>query len=147
MVSSARFSRSIRRSFRWAAEKGFSLVEILIVVSIMALLVAVVGPNVMRQFDKSKVKTARIQIEQIRAALDIYSVDVGRYPDEREGLKALVEQPGGVAGWQGPYLRDGRLPLDPWGRPFELKVAANGALRIVATGAPSGEETAVELSR
>jgi len=81
-------------------------------------LVGLIGPNALRQFESSKAKTAQVQIEQLRSALDMYSLDVGRYPSQGEGLKALVEAGGAPAGWNGPYLRDGRLPLDPWGKPY-----------------------------
>jgi len=147
MGFSVQFSRSIhsskaaRRAIR-AAEAGFSLVEILIVVAIMGLLIGLVGPNVIRQFEGSKAKTAAIQIQQIRSALDIYLTDVGRYPSESEGLQALISASGGAAGWAGPYLRDGRLPNDPWGRPYRYQPTADMPNRVIslgADGAPGGE--------
>jgi general secretion pathway protein G len=121
---------------------GFSLVEILIVVTIMGLLVGLVGPNVMRQFETSKSKTANIQIQQIRAAMDIYLTDVGRYPGEGDGIAALVAAPSGVGNWSGPYLKDGRIPLDPWGRAYIFQPTADMPNRVVSYGAdgtPGGE--------
>jgi general secretion pathway protein G len=151
MVCSALFYRLIHLSKakgragmprRRRASAGFSLVEILIVVSIMGLLVGLVGPNLIRQFEGSKAKTANIQIQQIRAAMDIFLTDVGRYPTESEGLNALVSAPGGVQGWGGPYLRDGQMPLDPWGRPYQFQPSGDKPNRVIsygADGAPGGE--------
>ncbi|MEM6356800.1 MAG: type II secretion system major pseudopilin GspG [Pseudomonadota bacterium] len=121
--------------------RGFSLVEMLVVVAIVGLLIGLVGPAAMRQLQSSRSTTAAAQIHQIRAAIDIYTLDVGRYPNQTEGLNALVANPGGVRGWNGPYLRDGRLPEDPWGVPFAYSVQ-NGKIVIKsfgADGAPGGE--------
>jgi general secretion pathway protein G len=133
--------RAVRRERR-RASAGFSLIEILIVVAIMGLLVGLVGPNVMRQFEGSKSKTAYVQIQSLRAALDIFMTDVGRYPADGEGLAALVNGGGGIAGWAGPYLKDGRIPLDPWGRPYRFEPTADMPNRVIslgADGAPGGE--------
>jgi general secretion pathway protein G len=123
-------------------QAGFSLVEILIVVSIMGLLIGLVGPNVMRQFESSKAKAANIQVQQIRAAMDIFLTDVGRYPSESDGLAALLTPPPGATSWAGPYLKDGRLPLDPWGRAYLFQPSTDMPNRVVsygADGAPGGE--------
>lgn len=142
MAFSAQFSQSTmssrqrraRRRVARRASAGFSLIEILIVVSIMGLLVGLVGPHVMRQFEGSKSKTANIQIQQLRTAMDIYMTDVGRYPSESEGIAALVSG-GGVPGWAGPYLADGRIPNDPWGRPYRFVPTPDMPNRIVSLGA------------
>lgn len=98
--------------------RGFSLVEMLVAVAIIGLLVGLVGPAAMRQLQGSRVKTTEAQIAQIRTALDIFQIDTGRLPSESEGLAALIANPGAVPGWNGPYLRDGRMPVDAWGAAF-----------------------------
>ena len=146
MVCSVRSSRSTIRSARRRAEAGFSLIEILIVVAIMGLLVGIVGPNVMAQFQSSKTKTAEIQVEEMRAALDTFAMDVGRYPTEKEGLEALVDGTRRIPGWKGPYLRGGKLPLDPWTRPYRYSYQ-KGEPRIAASGAPGGSGANEDLVR
>jgi general secretion pathway protein G len=98
-------------------EEGFTLVEILIVVIIIGLLAALVGPKLFGKVSSAKLKAAKAQIELFGTALDAFRLDVGRYPTGDEGLKALREKPSGVDGWQGPYLPK-EIPLDPWGRPY-----------------------------
>lgn len=123
-------------------QNGFSLVEILIVVGIIGLLVGLVGPSALRQFQSSKTKATEIQIEQLKSALDLFLLDVGRYPDASEGLEILVRKPVGIANWNGPYLRDGKLPVDPWGRAYNMKVTSDSVIQIESLGAdgqPGGE--------
>src|SRR3972149_12128639 len=98
-------------------DQGFTLIELLVVLVILGLLAALVGPSVLRQGEKAKPKTARVQIENLAAALDIFKLDVGRYPDENEGLGALRERPAGLASWDGPYL-ERAVGADPWGRAY-----------------------------
>jgi general secretion pathway protein G len=95
---------------------GFTLIELLVVLVILGLLAGVVGPQVMKYLGSSKSKTARLQIEELSAALDLYRLELGRYPSSEEGLTALVQPPGVVeARWQGPYLKKKTVPKDPWG--------------------------------
>ncbi len=108
-----------RRRFR-KGEKGFTLMELLIVMVILGLLAALVGPKLFSKVGKAKIKTAKAQIALLETALDEFRLDVGRYPTTEEGLKALVENPG-VKGWDGPYLKKKKVPLDPWGNPYHYK--------------------------
>src|SRR6204780_2450766 len=99
-------------------EAGFTLVEILVVITIIGLIMAIVGPRVLNYLGESKVKAARIQIESLSSALDLYYLDSGRYPGTSEGLAALVQRPGNTAEWNGPYLKGAAVPNDPWGHPY-----------------------------
>src|SRR5690349_25160948 len=86
------------------SEGGFTLVELLVVITIIALIMGIVGPRVLNYLTESKAKTAKIQIECFSSALDLFFLDTGRYPNNSEGLSALVRRPGNVASWNGPYL-------------------------------------------
>src|SRR5215510_11490399 len=97
----ATLSISKRKARR--GEDGFTLVEILVVITIIGMIVALVGPRVLNYLGESKVKTARIQIQSFAAALDLYYLDTGRYPLNSEGLDALVQRGSGIATWNGPY--------------------------------------------
>ena len=127
---------------RARAIAGFTLVELLVVLAILTLLAGLVGPRVLGQLGGAKSKTAAVQIADIDKALELYKLDVGRFPSTEEGLQALVQKPATVAsGWSGPYLK-GALPTDPWGKPYRYQLGANGAVEIVslgADGAPGGE--------
>lgn len=125
-------------------EAGYSLMEILIVVAIIGLLLALVSPRLMNQFDRSKVVAAQAQVREIKATLDIFRLDVGRYPTAAEGLSVLIVPPGDESAlslWQGPYLEE--LPEDPWGNTY-VYIAADNArsaqvLSYGADGAEGGE--------
>lgn len=97
--------------------RGFSLIEIMVVMIIIGLLAGLVGPKLFGQLGKAKQKTAKAQIEMIMAALDAYRLDVGSYPSQQEGLDALVSNPG-VDDWAGPYLAKPQIPEDPWKNPY-----------------------------
>lgn len=103
---------------RRAAQRGFTLVELLVVITIIGLIMGLVGPRVLNYLTESKVKAAKIQIESLSSALDLYFLDVGRYPTTSEGLAALVRRPGSTASWNGPYLKGGLVPADPWGNGY-----------------------------
>ncbi|MES9823886.1 MAG: type II secretion system major pseudopilin GspG [Candidatus Thiodiazotropha endolucinida] len=97
---------------------GFTLIELLVVMAILAMLAGLVGPKVMNALGESKSKTARVQLEELSAALDIYRLDTGNYPRSHHGLRALVERVDGVENWNGPYLKKRKLPKDPWGTDY-----------------------------
>lgn len=101
-------------------KRGFTLVELLIVVTIIILLAGLVGQNLFKRLGKGKQATAKAQIEMLGQALDQYKLDIGRYPSTQEGLEALITNPG-VEGWEGPYLKKNVIPKDPWGRPYKYE--------------------------
>ncbi len=118
ILSSLSRRRSGRVSGRLAVRSGYSLLEILVVLAIIALIAAVVGPRLFAQLDRSKTQTARLQIRSIEAALQTMRLDIGRLPTEQEGLQLLMQADvNQTPGWSGPYL-DRSLPSDPWGRPY-----------------------------
>lgn len=101
--------------------RGFSLIELMIVLVILGLIAGIVGPQAMKYLGRGKSQSAKVQIENISAALDMYRLEVGNYPTSSEGLKALVAAPSGARGWNGPYLKKGDVPLDPWNNEYQYK--------------------------
>lgn len=122
--------------------RGFTLIELLVVLVILTLLAGLVGPKVLDQLGGAKVKTARVQIGELEQAADLYKLDVGRYPTDAEGLRALVEPPATARGWNGPYLKKG-LPDDPWGNAYQYKFPGRSGnpdiFTFGADGRPGGE--------
>lgn len=102
---------------------GFTLLEVLVVLVILGLLAAVVaGPQIFKYLGTAKSEAAKVQLQQISSALDLYRLEVGRYPTDEEGLTALVQAPSGVPKWSGPYLKKKEAIVDPWGRQFLYKM-------------------------
>jgi general secretion pathway protein G len=99
-------------------QRGFTLLELLVVLAILGLLIGLVAPAALRQLESSKEKIAHQSIERIAGVLDIYKLDVGTYPTTEQGLSALIARPTGITRWNGPYLKGENVPQDPWGRPF-----------------------------
>jgi general secretion pathway protein G len=138
-VFARRNTEACNRHFR-RSEAGFTLVEMLVVITIIGLIMSLVGPRVLTYLSDSKAKTARIQIQGFSSALDLYHIDIGRYPTSAEGLGALAQKPDGAASWNGPYLSGNSVPKDPWGRPYIYKFPGqHGAYDIVSLG-PEGRE-------
>jgi general secretion pathway protein G len=125
---------------REGREAGFTLVEMLVVITIIGLIMSLVGPRVLNYLSESKVKAAKIQIESLSAALDLFYLDNGRYPAANEGLTALVQRPSSASGWNGPYLKTNGVPADPWGRPYLYKVPGDHAPYEIASYGSSGPE-------
>src|SRR5437763_2471900 len=99
-------------------ERGFTLLELLVVLAILGLLVGLVAPAALRQLGSAKEKIEHQSIERLATVLDMFKLDVGRYPTTEQGLQALITPPTGVSRWSGPYLKGDKLPEDPWGHPF-----------------------------
>ncbi len=102
------------------AGSGFTLLELLVVMVIIGLLAAYVGPKYFSQIGKSEIKVTKAQIDALEKALDAYRLDVGRYPSTEQGLAALDARPNNEAKWQGPYLKKA-VPADPWGKPYQYR--------------------------
>ena len=101
-------------------ERGFTLIELIVVIIILGLVVGLVGPRIFGRVGQSKQAAAKAQIELLGAGLDQYRLDVGSYPSSGQGLDALVRNPG-VANWNGSYLKKQAIPKDPWGNPYHYK--------------------------
>ncbi len=147
MITIARLQFSNIRSARRDGERGFTLVEMLVVITIIGLIMALVGPRVLNYLSESKVKAARIQIESFSSALDLFYLDNGRSPSSSEGLPALVQRPATSSSWNGPYLKTGAEPSDPWGRPYIYRSPADHAPYEIASYGSSGQpgNTAAEI--
>jgi len=139
-----------RAKRRRNGEAGFTLVEILVVITIIGLIMAIVGPRVLNYLGESKVKAARIQIESLGSALDLYYLDMGRYPNSSDGLAALVQRPGNAEEWNGPYLKGGVVPNDPWGHAYLYRSPVEHAPYEIVSYGSDGQEggagTAADIS-
>jgi general secretion pathway protein G len=131
-------------------ERGFTLVELLVVLAIRGLLAAIATPQVLKYLGKAKTETARVEINNIVTALDLYLIDVGGYPTQQEGLAILVENPGRTSAWRGPYLKTKGAPSDPWGRPYQYRVPGqHGPYDVYTLGAdnaPGGSGDNADVS-
>jgi general secretion pathway protein G len=117
-------------------ERGFTLIELLVVLAILGLLIGLVAPQVMKYLGRARSDAARIEIQNLGGALDLYKLDMRRYPTQQEGLQALVQMPNGVAGWNGPYLQQKTVPPDPWGRPYVYRIPGeHGEFDLYTLGA------------
>jgi general secretion pathway protein G len=135
---------------RRTRERGFTLIEMMVVMVIIGLLMALVGPRFIRQEEKAKLKAARAQIELLGTSLDTYRLDVGRYPSTQEGLAALRQRPFGLDRWDGPYLKK-EVPKDPWDRPYVYRSPGEAGrpydlFSYGADGGPGGDGDARDIT-
>lgn len=132
-------------------QAGFSLIEVLVALAIIGMVMGLVAPRVLGYLSDSKTKTARIQIQSLAAAVDLYFLDTGQYPTAEEGLTALIKKPVGSLTWSGPYLKNGLLPNDPWGKAYIYRVPGDNApYEIVSTsidGRANGDKQVSEAKQ
>ncbi len=130
------------------AKEGFTLIELLIVMVILGLLAALVGPKMFGKTEKAMQSTAKSQISLFETAIDTYRLDVGKFPSTEQGLRVLRERPQGLDKWDGPYLPK-EIPLDPWGNPYDYRSPGeHGAYDIISYGAdgqPGGEGSDMDI--
>ena len=144
---SVRVSTNIRLRYAGGPldrQRGFTLLELLVVLAILGLLIGLVAPAALRQLGSAKEKIAHQSIERLAGVLDIYKLDVGTYPSTEQGLQALITRPTGASHWNGPYLKGEKVPEDPWGRPFVYRSPSQrpaheyDLLSLGPTGQPGG---------
>ncbi len=137
-VENATMTAKIRKT--GTGESGFTLLELLVVLAIMGLLAAIVGPQVIRYLGSSRSQTARVQIKNVAAALELYRLDMGGYPSPEQGLGALVKAPASAPMWNGPYLPQAANLLDPWGQPYRfLAPGKHGEMDVYTLGSDQAE--------
>jgi general secretion pathway protein G len=125
---------------RNVGQDGFTLVEMLVVITIIGLIMGLIGPRVLNYLSESKVKAARIQLQSFSSALDLFYLDAGRFPSTSEGLAVLVQRTAGVSAWNGPYLKGGSLPNDPWNHAYIYRSPGErGPYEIISYGADGQE--------
>lgn len=131
------------------ANAGFTLVELLVVLAILGLLIGLVGPQVMKHLGAAKTDTARLQIADLGAALDLFYLDNSRYPTAEEGLQALVQTPPDTPRWNGPYLKKNKVPQDPWNQDYRYDFPGeHGPYDLYSLGAdnaPGGEKDNADI--
>jgi len=130
--------------------KGFTLLELLVVMVIIGLLVGYVGPRYFSQLGKSEIKAARAQIDALAKALDLYRLDIGHYPDQQSGLNALMTAPSNESKWQGPYLQKA-VPTDPWGQSYQYRIPGDKSeydlYSFGKDGKPGGSDENTDIYR
>lgn len=128
------------KHFKNHKQSGFTLLELLVVLGIIAMLAGIVGPQVMKHMGESKTKAAKVQIEDLSATMDMYKLDAGSYPTSQQGLQALIEAPDNAKRWNGPYLSKSKMPLDPWQNEYHfVSPGEHGKFDIFTYGADDKE--------
>jgi general secretion pathway protein G len=129
-----------RTELKRSTARGMTLIEILVVLVLIGVVLGIVGGNFIGKGEKAKADAAKIEIGQISQTLDLYKLEVGRYPTSQEGLQALISAPAGVANWNGPYWKKSAVPKDPWGNEYRYaSPGSKGAYEIVSLGADGKE--------
>lgn len=122
------------------AARGMTLIEILVVLVLIGIVMGIVGGNFLGKGEKAKSDAAKIEINQIGQTLDLYKLEVGRYPTTQEGLQALITAPSGTTNWNGPYWKNGTIPKDPWGNEYKYaSPGTKGPYEIMSYGADAKE--------
>jgi general secretion pathway protein G len=145
------FASAYARRLCAVASAGYTLIEMLVVLTIISLLLGLIGPRVLGYLGESRVKTTRLQIESFSSALDLFYLDAARYPSSAEGLDALTQRPSNIPVWNGPYLKGGKVPADPWGHPYQYRPSTERVppyeiLSLGSDGREGGSGTAADIS-
>jgi len=137
------------RTLRRLGESGFTLLELLVVLAIMGMLAAIIAPQVIRYLGTSRTQTAKVQIQYVMQGLELFRIDVGRYPSQQEGLVALVNPTPTAPNWNGPYLKKESAIRDPWGNPYLYQIPGqHGEVDVYSLGqdkAPGGTGEAQDV--
>jgi general secretion pathway protein G len=135
--------RSLRQTAHRDSEAGFTLLELLVVLGILALLAAIGYPQVLRYLGAARTETAKAQLSALATSLELYALDNGGFPTQQAGLNALVQAPAGAKRWRGPYLKKAEGLVDPWGVPYQYRIPGRGSPFELATlgrdNAPGGD--------
>jgi general secretion pathway protein G len=129
-----------RGASRRAREQGFTLLELMVVLLILALLASIAAPQVLRHLAKAKSQTAQIQVQALEAGVEFYHVDLGHFPTQAQGLSALIHKPDSETKWEGPYVKKEASLIDPWGNPYLYKFPGqHGPFDLYSLGADGKE--------
>jgi general secretion pathway protein G len=121
--------------YRGDPARGFTLLELMVVLLILTLLATITAPAVMKHLARAKNQTAQIQVNSLGSSVEFFHLDLGRYPTQEEGLKALLEAPANEAHWDGPYVKKADSLVDPWGRPYLYRYpGSHGAFDVYSLG-------------
>lgn len=126
MLTGADEANSLPNMARSNREAGFTLIELLIVLAILVLLASFAAPQVFRYLGKARTDAAKIQVNAIASAIELYALDNGGYPSQETGLGGLIQAPPGATRWSGPYLKKAEGLVDPWGHPYQYRAPAQG---------------------